>query len=168
MVIMALTTPGTKHIPFRNSKLTLILRDSLGGSSKTTLLCTASRLKRHSEESIQTLYFASRAKTIKNSTKKNVILNARELQHIANGLKKELLFLRGQLKKIGSKWKIIEDKKILGFVGNDEYDKDVSGVEKEKVNEKKNKEDNSENFKEKENENFDNELEKLILVEMII
>ena len=32
MVIMALTTPGTKHIPFRNSKLTLILRDSLGGS----------------------------------------------------------------------------------------------------------------------------------------
>ena len=29
---MALTTPGTKHIPFRNSKLTLILRDSLGGS----------------------------------------------------------------------------------------------------------------------------------------
>ena len=157
MVIMALTTPGTKHIPFRNSKLTLILRDSLGGSSKTTLLCTASRLKRHSEESIQTLYFASRAKTIKNSTKKNVILNAGELQHIANGLKKELLFLRGQLKKIGSKWKIIEDKKILGFVGNDEYDKDVSGVEKEKVNEKKNKEDNSENSKEKENENFDNE-----------
>ena len=154
MVIMALTTSGTKHIPFRNSKLTLILRDSLGGSSKTTLLCTASRLKRHSEESIQTLYFASRAKTIKNSTKKNVILNAGELQHIVNGLKKELLFLRGQLKKIGRKWKIIEDKKILGFVGIDEYDKDVSGVEKEKVNEKKNKEDNSENSKEKENENL--------------
>ena len=70
MVIMSLTTPGCKHIPFRNSKLTLILKDSLGGSSKTTLLCTASRLKRHSEESIQTLYFASRAKTIKNSAKK--------------------------------------------------------------------------------------------------
>ena len=156
MVIMALTTPGTKHIPFRNSKLTLILRDSLGGSSKTTLLCTASRLKRHSEESIQTLYFASRAKTIKNSTKKNVILNAGELQHIANGLKKELLVLRGQLMKIGSKWKIIEDKKILGFVGNDEYDKDVSGVEKEKVIEKKNKDVNNENNKEKENVNFEN------------
>ena len=41
MVIMSLTTPGCKHIPFRNSKLTLILKDSLGGSSKTTLLCTA-------------------------------------------------------------------------------------------------------------------------------
>jgi hypothetical protein len=67
---MTLTTPGTIHVPFRNSKLTLILKDSLGGSSKTTLLCTASRLKRHSEESIQTLYFASRAKTIKTHAKK--------------------------------------------------------------------------------------------------
>ena len=37
MIIMFLTTPGSKYIPFRNSKLTLILKDSLGGSSKTTL-----------------------------------------------------------------------------------------------------------------------------------
>ena len=124
MVIMALTTSGTKHIPFRNSKLTLILRDSLGGSSKTTLLCTASRLKRHSEESIQTLYFASRAKTIKNSTKKNVILNAGELQYIANGLKKEVMILRGFIKKKGFMWRDIEDKKLLGFIGNEEYLKD--------------------------------------------
>ena len=124
MVIMALTTSGTKHIPFRNSKLTLILRDSLGGSSKTTLLCTASRLKRHSEESIQTLYFASRAKTIKNSTKKNVILNAGELQYIANGLKKEVMILRGSIKKMGFMWREVNDKKLLGFIGNDEFLKD--------------------------------------------
>ena len=94
MVIMALTTPGTKHVPFRNSKLTLILKDSLGGSSKTTLLCTASRLKRHAEESIQTLYFASRAKTIKTHAKKNIILSAGELQYLANGLKKEIMLLK--------------------------------------------------------------------------
>ena len=124
MVIMALTTSGSKHIPFRNSKLTLILKDSLGGSSKTTLLCTASRLKKHSEESIQTLYFASRAKIIKNSTKKNVILNAGELQYIANGLKKEVMILRGIMKKNGFMWRNIEDKKILGFIGNDEFLKD--------------------------------------------
>ena len=70
MVIMALINPESKHIPFRNNKLTLILKDSLNGSSKTTLLCTASRLKRHCEESIQTLYFVSRAKTIKTHAKK--------------------------------------------------------------------------------------------------
>ena len=121
---MALTTSGSKHIPFRNSKLTLILKDSLGGSSKTTLLCTASRLKKHSEESIQTLYFASRAKIIKNSTKKNVILNAGELQYIANGLKKEVMILRGIMKKNGFMWRNIDDKKILGFIGNEEFLKD--------------------------------------------
>ena len=106
---MSLTTPGSKHIPFRNSKLTLILKDSLGGSSKTTLLSTASRLKRHSEESIQTLYFASKAKTIKNSAKKNIILSAGELQYLANGLKKEIMLLRGQIKNIGYQCRLIED-----------------------------------------------------------
>lgn len=124
MVIMALTTPGCKHVPFRNSKLTLILKDSLGGSSKTTLLCTASRLALHKEESIQTLYFASRAKTIKNVAKQNVILNAAELKYIANGLKKELMIIRGQVKKIGYQWKNIEDNKLLAFITNEEYEED--------------------------------------------
>ena len=140
MVIMALTTPGSKHVPFRNSKLTLILRDSLGGSSKTTLLCTASRLKRHSEESIQTLYFASRAKAIKNSAKKNVILNAGELQYVCNGLKKELMFLRGQIKKVGFKWILIENKKLLSFIDNEEF----LMYENEEIIEEKKKDENKE------------------------
>jgi len=61
MCIMALTTSGSKHVPYRNSKLTLILKESLGGNSKTTLLCTTSRKKYHSEESVQTLYFCSKS-----------------------------------------------------------------------------------------------------------
>jgi kinesin family protein 5 len=150
MVIMALTTPGSKHVPFRNSKLTLILRDSLGGSSKTTLLCTASRLKRHSEESIQTLYFASRAKAIKNSAKKNVILNAGELQYVCNGLKKELMFLRGQIKKVGFQWILIENKKLLSFIDNEEFL--VYESENEKIENKKN-ENNNNNNNEEVNEN---------------
>ena len=133
MVIMALTTPGTKHVPFRNSKLTLILKDSLGGSSKTTLLCTASRLKRHSEESIQTLYFASRAKTIKTHARKNIILSAGELQYLANGLKKEILLLRGQIKKIGFQWHLIDDKKIVNFCNNEEFITDGTDLIQEKV-----------------------------------
>ena len=150
MVIMSLTTPGCKHIPFRNSKLTLILKDSLGGSSKTTLLCTASRLKRHSEESIQTLYFASRAKTIKNNAKKNIILSAGELQYLANGLKKEIMLLRGQLKNVGYQWRLIEDKKILSFCNNDEFLSDpnspIAVIEKkEESNEKINENNNEEN-----------------------
>ena len=151
MVIMALTTPGTKHVPFRNSKLTLILKDSLGGSSKTTLLCTASRLKKHSEESIQTLYFASRAKTIKTHARKNIILSAGELQYLANGLKKEILLLRGQIKKIGFQWHLIDDKKIINFCNNDEFITDGTDLVQEKnsnenksnTNNKTNNKDNS-------------------------
>ena len=166
MVIMSLTTPGCKHIPFRNSKLTLILKDSLGGSSKTTLLCTASRLKRHSEESIQTLYFASRAKTIKNNAKKNIILSAGELQYLANGLKKEIMLLRGQLKNVGYQWRLIEDKKILSFCNNDEFlsdpnspvavlekkEENINNENKEKINENNNEEKN-ENLNKNENNN---------------
>ena len=157
MVIMSLTTPGCKHIPFRNSKLTLILKDSLGGSSKTTLLCTASRLKRHSEESIQTLYFASRAKTIKNNAKKNIILSAGELQYLANGLKKEIMLLRGQLKNVGYQWRLIEDKKILSFCNNDEFLNDPNSpiVTLEKKEEKENKEKINEDNNNKENKEND-------------
>ena len=174
MVIMSLTTPGCKHIPFRNSKLTLILKDSLGGSSKTTLLCTASRLKRHSEESIQTLYFASRAKTIKNNAKKNIILSAGELQYLANGLKKEIMLLRGQLKNVGYQWRLIEDKKILSFCNNDEFlsdpnspvavlekkEENINNENKEKINENNNEEKN-----ENSNKNVNNNEVKIIKIE---
>ena len=179
MVIMSLTTPGCKHIPFRNSKLTLILKDSLGGSSKTTLLCTASRLKKHSEESIQTLYFASRAKTIKNNAKKNIILSAGELQYLANGLKKEIMLLRGQIKNVGYQWHLIEDKKILSFCNNDEFLNDpnsqVAVLEKKEdnnnnkvINENNNKiNDNNNNASNNNNENINNNTsnnEKIIVV----
>ena len=45
-------TDGSPHIPFRDSKLTFFLKDALGGNSKTTLICTASKQLRHLEESV--------------------------------------------------------------------------------------------------------------------
>ena len=129
---MALTTPNSKHIPYRNSKLTLILKESLGGSAKTTLLCTASRLSRHEEESVQTLYFASRAKSIKNVCKVNMTLGTKELQYLADHLKKEIMVLRGQLQKAGVKWNQITDPKLLSFISNElELDGIEPGEEKE-------------------------------------
>jgi kinesin family protein 5 len=128
---MALTTPGSKHIPFRNSKLTLILKESLGGNSKTTLLCTASRRCLHTEESTQTLYFASRAKAIKNACKSNVQLGPKELQYLVDHMKKEIFSLRGQLKKAGHNFLQIVDPKLLAFIGNDfemNDDGDFSGA----------------------------------------
>lgn len=63
---------GESHIPFRDSKLTHLLKESLGGDSKTTLICTIRRQYAHVEESIQSLKFAQRVKTIKNKANLNI------------------------------------------------------------------------------------------------
>ncbi|GJX41470.1 kinesin-like protein KIN-1 [Tanacetum coccineum] len=69
-VINALTSsPHGKanHIPYRDSKLTRILQDALGGSSHTALLCCCSPSLCNSSESLSTLRFGARAKHIKAS-----------------------------------------------------------------------------------------------------
>jgi len=54
-----------KHIPYRDSKLTRLLSDALGGNSKTCLVVTASPVKYNEEETVSTLRFGQRAKSIK-------------------------------------------------------------------------------------------------------
>lgn len=54
------------HIPYRNSKLTHILEDSLGGNCKTTMMAMISPAFEAFNESLSTLKFATRAKKIKN------------------------------------------------------------------------------------------------------
>lgn len=55
------------HIPYRSSKLTRILEDSLGGNCKTTMMAMISPSYEAFNESLSTLKFATRAKKIKNS-----------------------------------------------------------------------------------------------------
>ncbi|KAG2520809.1 hypothetical protein BBI17_006965, partial [Phytophthora kernoviae] len=66
-VINALTDEKSKHIPYRDSKLTRLLQTSLGGNAKTHLLLTCSASIQHMEETLSTLRFGSRAKNIQNS-----------------------------------------------------------------------------------------------------
>ncbi|XP_010278756.1 PREDICTED: kinesin-like protein KIN-1 [Nelumbo nucifera] len=73
-VINALTsgTPGkANHIPYRDSKLTRILQDALGGNSRTALLCCCSPSTLNASESLSTLRFGARAKHIKTSPRAN-------------------------------------------------------------------------------------------------
>ena len=66
-VINALTdTKERKHIPYRDSKLTRLLENSLGGNCKTTMIATISPAQCSFNESLSTLNFAKRAKNIKN------------------------------------------------------------------------------------------------------
>lgn len=70
-VICALTEKGREHIPYRDSKLTYLLQDSLGGNAKTILIATASPSPLSYSETMSTLKFAKRAKEIKNIPKIN-------------------------------------------------------------------------------------------------
>lgn len=55
-----------KHIPYRDSKLTFLLQDSLGGNAKTVMIANASPAKTNIGETLSTLRFARGAKKIKN------------------------------------------------------------------------------------------------------
>ncbi|KAK3031601.1 hypothetical protein RJ639_035607, partial [Escallonia herrerae] len=69
-VINALTSGAqgkANHIPYRDSKLTRILQDALGGNSRTALLCCCSPSTSNASESLSTLRFGARAKHIKAS-----------------------------------------------------------------------------------------------------
>jgi len=70
-VIFALTEKSREHIPYRDSKLTYLLQDSLGGNSRTILIATINPLSSFYFESLSTLKFAQRAKLIKNAPKVN-------------------------------------------------------------------------------------------------
>ena len=67
-----------KPIPYRDSKLTHILRDSLGGNAKTSIIATISQLECNIEETISTLNFAQNAKKIKNNAIINEELSAND------------------------------------------------------------------------------------------
>lgn len=86
------------HIPYRESKLTRILQDSLGGRTKTCIIATISPAKGNLEETISTLDYAFRAKNIKNKPQTNPLLNKKtllkEFSHEIEKLKSELISTR--------------------------------------------------------------------------
>ena len=77
-VINALVDKSS-HIPYRESKLTRLLQDSLGGRTKTCIIATISPAKSNMEETISTLEYAFRAKNIKNKPQLNTMLNKKTL-----------------------------------------------------------------------------------------
>lgn len=68
------------HIPYRDSKLTRILQESLGGNSRTTLIINCSPSSYNEAETLSTLRFGMRAKSIKNTARVNAELSPTELK----------------------------------------------------------------------------------------
>lgn len=74
--------PKAKHIPYRDSKLTRILQESLGGNSRTTLIINCSPASFNEAETLSTLRFGIRAKSIKNTARVNAELSPLELKNL--------------------------------------------------------------------------------------
>ncbi|XP_040565963.1 kinesin-like protein KIF3A [Lepeophtheirus salmonis] len=70
-VISALVDGKSSHIPYRNSKLTRLLQDSLGGNSKTLMFANVGPAEYNYDETLSTLRYACRAKNIRNYAKVN-------------------------------------------------------------------------------------------------
>ena len=99
------------HIPYRDSKLTRLLKDSLGGNSRTVMIANVSPFVYNFDDTYNTLKYAERAKHIKTKINKNILsFNSQNLKNnYLNVIKK----LQG---------KIIDlEKKLLLFGDNDKY-----------------------------------------------
>ncbi|OMJ25260.1 Kinesin heavy chain, partial [Smittium culicis] len=90
-VINALTDGKSSHIPYRDSKLTRILQESLGGNSRTTLIINCSPSSYNLPETISTLRFGMRAKSITNKATINQALSPEELSAMVKKLNLKVL-----------------------------------------------------------------------------
>jgi kinesin family protein 18/19 len=88
------------HVPYRNSKLTRLLKDSLGGNCKTVMIANISPYSNTFEDTLNTLKYANRAKNIKTKVTKNVVnvnYHISKYTQIISDLRKEVLELKEQL-----------------------------------------------------------------------
>jgi len=113
-VIFALTN-RVSHVPFRDSKLTRILRESIGGNAKTCMLITCSESNVNETETLSTLRFGRRAKLVKNAATVNrddagemTLWKALGMQQV------KIQDLRKQ-RVLDRSWRIIASRAFLGW-----------------------------------------------------
>ena len=123
-----------KHIPYRDSKLTLILKESLGGNAKTSLIVTISPSNYNAEESLSSLNFGSRAMKVKN---KPIINMNEDYQTICIQLQEENNKLKEKYLKLKKKYKkVCEENKKLKNISNEEEEEEDAEDEDKNFNEK--------------------------------
>ncbi|KAJ7413394.1 putative Polycomb group protein ASXL1 [Willisornis vidua] len=94
-VISALVDGKSTHIPYRDSKLTRLLQDSLGGNAKTVMVANIGPASYNVEETLTTLRYANRAKNIKNKPQ----VNEDPKETLLREFQEEIARLKAQLEK---------------------------------------------------------------------
>ncbi|CAG9325450.1 unnamed protein product [Blepharisma stoltei] len=140
-VINSLTDGKSTHIPYRDSKLTRVLQDSLGGNSKTSLIITCSPSPYNEAETLSTLRFGMRAKSIKNKPKVNREYTVAELKLMLAKANDEIRLKESRIRQlettIGQSGlavpKDLEEMKDSSFIEEDskatEYDEVIQELE---------------------------------------
>ncbi|CAI5721698.1 unnamed protein product [Peronospora effusa] len=90
MVINALTDSHITHVPYRDSKLTRVLQESIGGNSRTALIINVSPSSYNALETISTLRFGMRAKSIKNKAVVNEQRSVAEYESLLAAAEKQI------------------------------------------------------------------------------
>lgn len=96
-VISALVDGRSRHVPYRDSKLTRLLQDSLGGNTRTLMVACLSPADNNYEESLSTLRYAHRAKSIQNRPRVNEDPKDALLREYQDEIKYLRTLLSGQL-----------------------------------------------------------------------
>ena len=124
-VNMLVSQGKANFIPWRDSKLTRILKDSLSGNSRIVMIATVSPSIMCIEETLYTLQYANRAKNLKIKLTKNVIEQKPQIskyEDIIKQLKTEINELKGEL--------IEKEKNIYTTIGSEDNDKDNGDIDK--------------------------------------
>ncbi|XP_013855241.1 kinesin-like protein KIF3C [Austrofundulus limnaeus] len=125
-VISALADGRSGHVPYRDSKLTRLLQDSLGGNAKTIMVATLGPAPQHYDETLTTLRYANRAKNIQNQPR----VNEDPKDALLREFQKEIARLRAQLNH--RRWRNKQKKEQLDCEGWErDEDEGTEGEEEE-------------------------------------
>ena len=144
-VINCLTDGKSTHIPYRESKLTRVLQESLGGNSKTCLIITCSPSIYNESETLSTLRFGERAKKIQNKPKINKEVTVAELQKLIDKLKENLKNANARITQLEN---FIRQKNLKVPESNYQIEEDEEEKRKE-IEEKERKKEAEMKFEEK-------------------